>query len=128
MSLTYKPVGYNSISPYLIVDGAQKMIDMLQQVFDAEELRRYERADGSIMHVELRIDDSIIMLSDSSEDHPPNQHLLHVYVPDVNTTFQKAIESGCVPVESPREREDDPDIRGSFRDFAGNMWAVATQK
>ena len=63
----YKPAGYNSLSPYLIVNGAQKMIDLLKQVFGARDLRRYDHPDGTIMHAEVQIDDSVIMIADASE-------------------------------------------------------------
>ncbi len=77
MSKQYKPEGYNSVSSYLIVDGAQKMIDMLKQIFNAKELRRFDRPDGMIMHVEMQLDDSILMISDATEKYPANKHLLH---------------------------------------------------
>lgn len=124
---TYKPTKYNSLSPYLVVDGAQKMIDLLKNIFGAKELRRYDNPDGTIMHAEVMLDDSVVMIGDSSEHFSSNQHLLHVYVPDVDATFKKALELGCESVEAPKERKGDPDRRGSFRDFAGNTWAIATQ-
>lgn len=126
--MSYKPLGYNSLSPYFIVAGAQRLIDLLQEIFDAEETRRFETATGSIMHAELRIDDSILMLSDATSEYPANQFLMHVYVPDVNITFEKALAAGCISLEAPKNREGDPDLRGMFQDFAGNVWAVATQK
>jgi uncharacterized glyoxalase superfamily protein PhnB len=127
MNKTFKPSGYNSVSPYFVVDGAQKLIDMLKQVFDAKELRRFDMPDGTIMHVELQIDDSIIMLGNSSNQFPPNHHLTHVYVPDVDETYKKAINMGCIPLEAPTHRDGEPNRRGSFKDFAGNTWSVATQ-
>jgi len=127
MNSVYKPAGYNSLSPYLIVDNCRKMIELLAAIFNATELRKYENADGSIMHVELKIDDTVIMLADSSETYPANTFLLHVYVPDVNETFKKAIRLGCEIVEEPVNKEGDPDIRGSFKDFQGNTWAIGTQ-
>jgi uncharacterized glyoxalase superfamily protein PhnB len=127
MELNYKPSGYNSISPYFVVNGAQKMIDFLKKLFNANELRRYDAADGTIMHVEVQIDDSVIMLGDSSEEFPPNSLLIHVYVSNVDEVFNKAIELGCISLEAPREREGDPDRRGTFKDFAGNVWSIATQ-
>ena len=48
-------------------------------------------------------------------------------MPNVEETFQKAIEFGCIPLDTPREREGDPDRRGTFKDFSGNIWSVATQ-
>ena len=128
MNTSYKPAGYNSLSPYLIVDGAQKMIDLLKGIFDAKELRRYNNPDGSIMHVEVRVDDSVLMIADASSMYPANELLLHVYVPDVLKTFKKAIDLGCEVIEQPVNKGDDPDTRGSFKDFSGNIWAVGTQK
>ena len=128
MSTSFKPLGYNSVSPYLIVDGTQKMINLLKEIFQATELRRYDGPNGTIMHVELRIDDSVIMMSDATPAYPANKFLLHVYVPDVHSIFNKAIELGCEVIERPVNKEGDPDTRGSFKDFSGNTWAVGTQK
>lgn len=124
----FKPSGYNSVSPYLVVNGAQKMIDLLQQVFNAEQLRKYDGPDGKVMHTELRIDDSVIMLADATEAWGQNQSLIHVYLPDVDAVYQRALVAGCDAIEPPKEREGDPDRRGSFRDFAGNVWSVSTQR
>ena len=127
MKKQFKPADYNSVSPYFIVDGAQKLIDMLSQVFNAKELRRYDMRDGTNMHVEVQIDDSIIMIADSSPQYPANNFLIHVYVPSVDDTFNKAINIGCESVEAPTQKEGDPDRRGSFKDFAGNIWSIGTQ-
>lgn len=127
MESTFKPNGYNSLSPYFVVEGAQKFVDLMVNLFNAKELRRYDMPDGTIMHVEIQIDDTVIMVGDSSEQFPPNHLLVHVYVSNVDEVFSKALELGCAPIEEPREREGDPDRRGTFRDFAGNVWSVATQ-
>ena len=127
MNKEFKPTGYSSISPYFIVNGAQKLIDLMKQIFNAKELRRYDMPDGTIMHAEIQIDDSVIMLGDSSDKFPPVPLVMHVYVPNVDETFEKAIEAGCEIVEKPKEREGDPDRRATFKDFAGNMWSVGTQ-
>jgi len=127
MHKEFKPSGYNSVSPYFIVNGAQKLIYLLKEVFDAKELRRYDMPDGTIMHAELQIDDSVIMLGDSSDRFPPVPIVMHVYVPNIDEVFNKAIHAGCEVVEQPTEREGDPDRRATFKDFAGNMWSVGTQ-
>jgi uncharacterized glyoxalase superfamily protein PhnB len=124
---TYKPKDYNSVSPYFIVDGAQRMIDLLKGIFKATELRRYDTPEGMIMHAELKIDDSVIMLADSTSSYPANSIVIHVYVPDVHKTFEQAIELGCEIVEKPVTKKDDPDTRGTFKDFAGNLWSIGTQ-
>ena len=126
MMKNFKPDGYNSASPYFIVAGAEQWIKLLGTIFDATESRRYMNKDGTIMHLELRIDDSIIMVSEASTQYPANELLMHVYVPDVHATFKKAIEAGCEAVEQPVQKGH-PDIRGMFKDPNGNMWSVATQ-
>lgn len=127
MKKPFKPDGYNSVSPYFIVDGADRFIQLMKQVFDAKPLRDYRLPDGSVMHAELQIDDSVIMLGDASEKYPPVPIVMHVYVPDVDAAYKKAIDAGCEAIEPPAEREGDPDRRATFKDFAGNMWSVGTQ-
>lgn len=126
-SKAFKPADYSSVSPYLVVAGAQQLIDFLSAVFDARVTRRYDNPDGSIMHAEMMLDDSIIMLGDSSSDYPANTLMIHVYVPDVDEVFRRALAAGGTEDQTPQQRAGDPDRRGSFKDFAGNTWAVATQ-
>lgn len=123
----YKPDGYNSLSPYLIVDNAQKLVDLLKAIFNAAELRRFDRENGRLAHVELRLDDTVIMLSDSTDAYLAAKTMLYIYVPDVFKIFALAIENGCKAIEQPVQKQGDPDTRGSFYDFAGNYWAVSTQ-
>lgn len=124
----FKPADYNSASPYFIVDGAQRLIDTLSAIFDAKQIRRFDTPDGKIMHVEVMIDDSVIMISDATKQFPANQILMHVYVPDADQVYNRAISYGCESVEEPNQKPGDPDRRGSFKDFAGNIWSVGTQQ
>ena len=128
MNKEFKPAGYNSVSPYFIVADAQKFMELLSKLFNAKELRRYNMPDGTIMHAEMQIDDSVIMLGNSSDAYPPITSVMHVYVPNVDEIFEKAIKLGCVSMEAPKEREGDPDRRGTFKDFAGNTWSIGTQR
>lgn len=123
----YKPEGYNSVSPYLIVSGAEKMIDFLIEVFDGTPTRRFNTPDGSIMHAEVKLDDSIIMISEATGQFPPNNSLLHVYVQNSDEVYQRALAYGCEDQGAPKKAGGDSDKRGMFKDFAGNLWAVSTQ-
>lgn len=123
----FKPENYNSLSPYFVVEGAAKLVNLLDEIFEVEELRIYEDENGEILHGEFRIEDSVIMLANSNADYPANKMLVHVYVLDVDATFKKAIDAGCESLQLPTESEADTDRRGMFKDFAGNTWAVATQ-
>jgi PhnB protein len=126
MDYNYKPSDYPSLSPYLVVKGAKELMDLLIQLFNGKELRRYGVPDGSIMHAEVLIDDSVLMLAESSDEYPPLTQLLHVYVQDVDQTYEKAIQLGCESVQTPIEIPGDPDKRGAFKDFAGNIWYIST--
>lgn len=127
MNTSFKPAGYNSVSPYFIVPEAGRFVELMKALFNAKELRRYDMPDGSIMHAELMLDDSVIMLGQASEKFPAVPIVMHVYVPDVDAAYAKALALGCEAVEPPKQREGDPDRRASFKDYAGNWWSVGTQ-
>lgn len=123
---SYKPEGYPSISPYLIVADAQTVIDFLVGAFAGVPLGRHERDDGSIMHAEVRIEDSVVMIGQAMGDWPPVPCHVHLYVPDVDATFARALDHGAEPVQPPT-KGDDPDRRGGVRGPGGNTWWVSTQ-
>jgi uncharacterized glyoxalase superfamily protein PhnB len=126
MNKSYKPEGYSSVSIYMMADGAQRVIDFLIEAFDARPLRRQDDPDGSIMHAEVQLDDTVIMITDGGEGFPAFPVWLHVYVPDVDATYQRALKAGGVSVQEP-VKKDDPDRRGGVKDPAGNTWWIATQ-
>ena len=127
MNQSYKPQGYSSVSVYIMAEEAQDVIDFLSQAFDARQTRRYDMPDGSIMHAEVQIDDTVVMIADAGDKFPAFPVWLHVYVPDVDATYQRALEAGGVSVQEPNQREGDPDRRGGVKDPAGNTWWIATQ-
>lgn len=127
MSTSFKPNSYNSVSPYLIVNGAGATIDFLERVFGATELRRFSGEDGRLMHAEVRIDDTVLMLADpAAPDWPPVSSHVHVYVRDVDDTYQKALEAGGTSVQEPIRKQDE-DKRGGVRDAGGTTWWIATK-
>ena len=123
---SYKPNEFNSVAPYLIVDGANRTIDFLIQTFDAVQLRHFTDADGKIRHAEVRIDDSVIMLADKAEEWQPMPSYVHIYVPDVEATYRRALDAGAESVQVPMKK-DDPDKRGGVKDAGGTTWWIATQ-
>lgn len=122
----WKPDSYPSMSPYIMVDNAARVIDFLVKVFDGVELRRHETPDGRVMHTEVRIDDSVVMLSDSTDQWPAFPIWLHLYVRDVDATYRRALEAGAEAVQAPVQKGD-PDRRGGVKDPAGNTWWISTQ-
>jgi PhnB protein len=126
MPQAYKPSGYNSVSPYLVVADASATIDFLRKAFDAVEIRRFAGPDGRVMHAEVRIDDSVLMLADGSPGWPVLPAHVHVYVAEVDESYRRALAAGGVSVQEPVKKED-ADRRGGVRDAGGSTWWIATQ-
>jgi uncharacterized glyoxalase superfamily protein PhnB len=126
MSKPYKPEGYNSVSPYLVVRDARAVIAFLEAAFEAVPLGCYEKPDGSVLHAMVRIDDTVVMLADAPPGYTPVRAVLHLYVPDVDAVYRKALSAGGEPIQEP-VRKEDPSRRGGVRDPAGNAWWIATQ-
>jgi uncharacterized glyoxalase superfamily protein PhnB len=96
-------------------------------VFDAALARRFDRPDGSLMHGEIRIDDSIVMLGGGASEHTSSEVHLHVYVADAQAVFDRALALGAVAIQAPVRKNAEDDLRGGFCDPAGHIWWVATQ-
>jgi uncharacterized glyoxalase superfamily protein PhnB len=126
MISSHKPVNYPTASPYLIVRGAAGTIDFLKRVFGAVELRRFPGEGGRILHAEVRLDDSVLMLADATDAWPPVPAHVHVYVADVDATHATAIEAGAASVQVPIKKEDE-DKRGGVKDTGGTTWWIATR-
>jgi PhnB protein len=127
MNSHYKPANYSTVSPYLIVNGADATIDFLKLVFGALELRRFPDESGKLMHAEVRIDDTVIMLADPAPpDWLPISSYVHIYVQDVDATYRKAMEAGAVSVQEPVKKQDE-DKRGGVKDAGGTTWWIATK-
>lgn len=126
MRPSYKPEGYSTVSPYLIVDDASRTIEFLVRVFDASELRRFPGASGKLMHAEVRIEDTVVMLADAGGDWPSIPANVHIYVADVDATYRRALEAGATSVQEPVKKEDE-DKRGGVKDAGGTTWWIATK-
>ena len=126
---SFKPDSYNSVSPYLIVHDASAVIRFLVAVFDAVELRRIaEPNSGRVVHAEIRLDDTVVMLCDCAPGvgEAVESHV-HVYVADVDTAYARALQNGGLPVQPP-EKKEDLDRRGAFKDRSGTTWWIATKQ
>jgi PhnB protein len=126
MGSAFKPDGYPTASPYLVVSDASKTIDFLEAALDGEEIRRFAADDGRIMHAEVRIDDSVIMLGEGGEGWPAIGSFVHVYVADVDASYARALAQGGTSVQEPVKR-DDADKRGGVKDPGGTTWWLATK-
>lgn len=116
--MSYKPSGYTSAAPYLIVADAEATLAFTAAVFGAERLRVIRGADGAIRHAELRIDDTVVMVGQMGGG--PEAHV-HVYVDDPDAAFARALAAGATPVQAVAV-QDDGDRRGGVRDANGTTW------
>ena len=128
MATQVKPVpqGYHTVTPYLVVDGAEKIIRFVKEAFGAQPVfEPMTRPDGKIMHAELKIGDSVLMLSESSERAQATSDMLYLYVPNVDAVYQKALKAGGKSLMEPMDQFYG-DRSGSVMDPAGNRWFIAT--
>ena len=122
MTFMPKRAGYSTVSPYLLVEDAGETIRFLVDAFDAVELRGIPGPDGKVLHAEVRIDDTVLMLTDAAPAVPSH---VHVYVEDVDETYRRALEAGALSVQEPVQK-DDEDKRGGVADGGGTTWWIAT--
>ena len=120
------PQGFHTITPYLIVSDASRLIDFIKKSFNATEIDRFE-TDNTILHAILQIGDSKIMISDSNQNMKPMSCFLYLYVNNVDETFQRAIAAGAISMREPTD-EFYGDRGAGVLDFAGNNWYIATHK
>jgi PhnB protein len=119
------PEGYHSITPSFCVDGAQKFINFLKEVFAAEDRFKMDGPGGKVMHAELNIGDSAVMVSDVMPQWPAKSNSLYVYVDDVDATYQRALKAGATSVRAP-ENAFYGDRTSAVQDPFGNTWGIAT--
>ena len=129
------PEGYHSVTPYLVIRGAAAAIDFYKEAFGAVELFRFPAPDGKIGHAEIKIGDSPIMLADEYPDmgYKSPQALggtpvsLMIYLEDVDTVFNRAVEAGATVREAVQDKFYG-DRSGTLTDPFGHNWHVATHK
>src|SRR3954452_18089061 len=95
MAVNPIPNGYHTVTPYLVVRGAAKMIEFAKKAFGAETVgEAMKRPDGTIMHTQIKIGASLIMISDASAKNQPTQTMISIYVPNLAAVYQRAVAAG----------------------------------
>jgi uncharacterized glyoxalase superfamily protein PhnB len=120
------PDGYGTVTPQLNVKGAAEAIDFYKKAFGAEEKTRVPGPNGAIMHAEIKIGGSVMMLTDAMRN-PPTQSNHHLYVEDVDSWWKRATSAGA-EVVTPLQDMFWGDRYGVVADKWGNHWAIATHK
>ncbi len=127
------PEGYPRVTPYLIVDGGSAAIDFYTEVLGADERMRMPGPDGRLGHAELEFGDSVVMLADENPEmgaRAPRSIggspvTIHLYVDDVDATFERALQAGASSLQ-PVEDRFYGDRVGQLEDPFGHHWSLAT--
>jgi PhnB protein len=135
MAVKVIPDGYHSVTPYLIVKGADRAIEFYKKVFGASQRMRMDGPNGTVGHAEIEIDGSAIMLADEFPDmgYRSPQSIggtgvsLHLYVKDVDACFNRAVASGAKALR-PVQDQFYGDRSGTVEDPFGHVWTISTHK
>ena len=119
------PDGYHTVTPYLMVPDAARFVAFMAAAFDARTTEQLMRPDGKIGHTEIRIGDSVVMLSEAGGDYPATPVMLHLYVDDVDAAFERAVRAGGVVVAAPSDQFYG-DRSGGIKEPCGNTIWIAT--
>jgi PhnB protein len=120
------PDGYHTVTPYLLVQDAEKLIDFVIKVFDAKETVRMSMPNGAIGHAEVRLGDSVIMLSEAQGgDYKPMPTGIYLYVENCDAIYKLALEAGATSIMQPTDQFYG-DRSAGIKDQFGNLWYIAT--
>ena len=120
------PKGYHAVSPSLTQDDAAQTIEFCKKAFGAKLLMRMQAPSGKIMHAEVLIGDSIVMLNDVMQE-PAQPANLFLYVQDVDRTISRALKAGATVLMPPHDMFWG-DRFGRIQDPSGNRWGIATHR
>lgn len=127
MAVNPVPAGYQSLIPFLLVEDVPKQMEFLKQAFDATEICVTRVPDGTIANAEMRIGDSVIMLSPAGAQFPAMPASFYLYVADTDAMYQQAIAAGGESLMEPADMFYG-DRNAGVKDAAGNLWWIATRQ
>jgi PhnB protein len=119
------PDGYQTVVPYLIVADAKALIEFLKQAFGGTERMRSSDRNDAIMHAEVQIGDSVIMLADALDEARVRTAMLHMYVADVDADYERVLNAGGESIRKPADQAYG-DRTAATKDRWGNEWWLAT--
>ena len=117
--------GFRTITPYLFAENALELVKFISQAFGGVETYRKLRPDGALIHAEVRIADSMLMLGEATAQFGPMPTSIYLYVADSDSVYQKALETGGVSV-FPIMTLPNGERYGGVKDPWGNIWWIAT--
>jgi PhnB protein len=120
------PEGHHTVCPYLIVPEADRILDFMKAAFGATERELHRTPEGRVVHAEVQIGDSVVMLGQGTDEWGGFKAMIHLYVPDVDAVFRRAVDAGGRVVREV-STQDYGDRTGGVEDPAGNQWWIATR-
>jgi PhnB protein len=127
MATNLKPVpeGRHTVTPYIVVSGVGKLIDFAKEVFGATEVYLSKRPDGTVMHAEIKIGDSIVMMGEGGDGGKHFPAMLYLYLENIDAVYQRAMQAGAKSVREPANQIYGDRV-GGVEDAFGNQWWMAT--
>ena len=125
MAVNPIPDGYGVVTPILLVDDADALIEFMKRTFDAREYQLGRRPDGKIWHADLTIAGAHIMITEAGGAFPAAAAAVNVYVPDVDAVYRRALDAGAASVTPPTDRFYG-DRNAVVKDRTGIVWTLAT--
>ncbi len=122
----YQPEGMRTVNPYLMVENVNEWIAFTETVFNGKLRNKLNRPDGTIMHAEVAIGDSVLMAGEPMKEYGVFPASLFIYVPDCDSVYEKAVGNGAVPVMVPTDMKHAGERYGGVKDKWGNIWWIAT--
>ena len=119
------PEGLRSVQPYLHLPEAHKMIPFMETVFEAEAMGVHKSPQGTVLHATMRIGNATLEIDEAHGEFQPMPCHLHVYVPDTDAAYARALEAGAISIEAPRNAPYG-DRAAGVKDAWGNSWFIAT--
>ena len=119
------PDGYHSVTPYLVVNDGDKMLDFLVRGLGGELMGRHDLPDGRLKHAEVRVGDSPVMIGGAGPGQPPMPCTLYLYVRDCDAAYKRALAAGAKSLREPADQFYG-DRSGGVVDAEGNQWWFGT--
>ncbi|MBI5849666.1 MAG: VOC family protein [Planctomycetes bacterium] len=127
--MTARPVpqGFHTVTPYLLVTSARRMLDFAKRAFDAAELECHAAPDGTVMHALARIGNSMVMIGTARDRWPAMPAMLYLYVPDCDAWYRRGLSAGGTSIQPPADQFYGDRV-AALSDPLGNQWWIATRK
>jgi PhnB protein len=121
------PEGLRSVQPYLHLRDAHKMIPFVEDAFGAEAIGLHKSPQGTVLHATMRIGNATFEISEAHGEFQPKPCHLHIYMPDTDATYARALKAGATSIDEPRNAPYG-DRSAGVKDAFGNSWFIATHQ